>query len=383
MWSVIRALQGESPACEDNFAESRYERNQRCILMHEMKRYPRSLDPEIFTRPFGELEYEKVRAWMLDDRVGRRRQAVDHLLELYVLQRENVIRSLRYGFLDVLLSTLHNDESEEMRCKSAEALAFLLRETKGLDMLLAMDDEGGTIGKLLKALDDPSKEVVILVLRVTIACRAAYNAYEATVRLVKYGFIECCIALLRHEEVRVSATACSALATIFSVKEAFIRFIRSGGMAEVTEALKRNGVFVASEAAEVVTQAAVYRLGKKAAVNHCTLVALRPYMTHDNLRVRTAVTGAVAQLTIYEPGKQQAVDENIAPILLELLMHEEERDVLVNVLKTFVNVAEHPAGRRQLLGAKDRLQFIAREADDYQPLNLSVAEALSQLERKC
>ncbi|RNF13987.1 uncharacterized protein Tco025E_05998 [Trypanosoma conorhini] len=383
MWSVIRRLQGESPSSEGACGESRCERNQRCIMMHEMKRYPRSLDPDIFTRPFGELEYEKVRLWMLDESVDKRRQAMNHLLELYVLQRENVVRSLRYGFLDVVLSTLHHDESEEMRCKAAEALAFLLRETNGLDMFLAMDDEKAALSELLKALDDPSREVVILVLRVTIACRAAYNAYEATLRLVKYGFIERCIALLRHEEDRVAATACSALVTIFAVKEAFIQFIRAGGMEEVTEALKRSDPFVVAEAAEVVIQAAVYRLGKKAAVNHNTLVALQPYMLHDNLRVRTAVTGAVAQLTIYEPGKQQAVDENVATILLELLMQEEERDVLVNVLKTVVNVAEHPAGRRQLLGAKDRLLFIAREADDYQPLTSSVAEALSQLERKC
>ncbi|RNE99459.1 hypothetical protein TraAM80_08179 [Trypanosoma rangeli] len=383
MWSVIRRLQGESPPGESTCGELRYERNQRCIMMHEMKRYPRTLDPDVFTRPFGEMEYEKVRAWMLHDSVDKRRQAMNHLLELHVLQRENVICSLRYGFLDVILCTLHHDESEEMRCKAAEALAFLLRETKGLDMFLAMDDEKATLCELLKALDDPSSEVIILVLRVTIACRAAYNAYEATLRLVKYGFIERCIALLRHEEDRVTATACSALVTIFVVKEAFIQFIQADGMAEVTEALRRNDPFVVAEAAEVVIQSALYRLGKKAAVNHNTLVALQPYMLHDNLRVRTAVTGAVAQLTIYEPGKQQAVDENVAELLLKLLMKEEERDVLVNVLKTIVNVAEHPVGRRQLLVAKDRLQFIAREADDYQPLTSSVAEALSQLERKC
>ncbi|KEG13825.1 hypothetical protein DQ04_00761050 [Trypanosoma grayi] len=386
MWSVIRRLQGE-PIADASAVDdlTRFERNQRCIAMHEMRPHPRPLDPEIFTRAYGELGYEKVRVWMLSDDVARRRQAVDHLLELYVMQRENVIRSLRYGFLELMLSTLHHDEAEEMRCKAAEALALLLREPKALDMLLAMDDDRATLRELLNTLDDPSSDVIVLALRLVIVCRAAYNAYEATRRLVGYGLIERCIVLLRHDEDKVAAMACSALVTIFDVKEAFIPFIKAAGMRAVTAALARNDPFVAAEAAEVVTQAASYRLGKKAAVDSGTLVALVPYMTHDNLRVRTAVTGAVAQLTIYEPGKQQAVDDGIAQVLLALLMREEEeeRDVLVNVVKTIVNVAEHPMGRRQLLSAKGRLQRIASGADDYQPLTSSVCEALSQLERKC
>ncbi|KAG8347197.1 hypothetical protein ERJ75_000823900 [Trypanosoma vivax] len=383
MWSVIRRLQGVSPTCESTSGVSSFERHQHSIMMHEIKPYPRQLDPDIFTRPYGDLEYEKVRVWMLSDVADKRLQAINHLLELYVQQRENSIRSLKYGFLELLLSTLHHDEEERMRCKAAEALIMLLLEPKALDMLLSMDDEKGALRELLKTVEDPSSEVVILSLKVMIACRMAYNAYEAIARLVKYGLIERCIALLRHADDRVTATACTTLGTIFSVKEAFIPFVEAGGVAELTAVLQRDDPFITAEAADVITLAAAYRMGKKAAVERRTLSFLLPHMLHENLRVRTAVTGAVAQLTIYEPGKQQAVDCGVPPVLLEILAQEGERDVLVNVVKGIVNVAEHPAGRRQLLGAKERLQAIAREADDYQPLTSSISEALSQLARKC
>ncbi|EAN79570.1 hypothetical protein, conserved [Trypanosoma brucei brucei TREU927] len=384
MWSVIRKLQGV-PLDDDSdtSAESRIERNQQSIMMHEMKPHPRPLDPDIFTRAYGLLEYEKTRTWMLSEEFNKRVQAIDHLIELYTQQRENAVRSLRYGFLELLLSTLHNDEEETMRCKAAEALAMLLMEPLAVDMLLAMDDEKFTLRELLATLSDPSHEVVILSLRLILPCRMAFNSYEAIARLVKYNFIERGIALLRHPEDRVVATACTALVTIFSVKEAFIPFIRLGGMSELTVALHRDDPFVISEAADVVTHAASYRMGKKAAVDCRTLVALMPHMLHQNLRVRTAVTGAVAQLTIYEPGKYQAVDEGLPPLLLALLMEEEERDVLVNVVKGIINVAEHPVGRKRLLGAKERLQSLSSVADDYQPLTSSICEALSQLERKC
>ncbi|KAH9599664.1 hypothetical protein LSM04_007081 [Trypanosoma melophagium] len=387
MWSVIRRLQGVSPDDGDIPAETRLEHNQRCIMMHEMRPYPHPLDPNIFTRPYGELEYEKVRVWMLNDDVSRRIQAINHLLELYVMQRENAIRSLKYGFLELLLSTLHHDEEEEMRCKAADALALLLREPKALEFLLAMDDEKGTLRELLTTLDDPSSEVVVRAVRVLMGCRAAYNGYEAITRLVRYGLVERCVRLLEPagRADKVAAAGCGGLAAALLVKEAFVRVVRAGGVGAATAVLAapQPDPLAVAEAADALTLTAAYRLGKTAAVDAHTLAALRPHMRNENLRVRTSITAAVAQLTIYEPGKRQAVDEEIPAVLLALLMQEEERDVLVNVVKAIVNIAELPAGRRQLLAAKERLQFIASEADDYQPLTSSVAEALSQLERKC
>nr|CCC95234.1 unnamed protein product [Trypanosoma congolense IL3000] len=383
MWTVIRALQGVPTDDECRYEESRYERNQRSIMMHEMRPYPPPIDPNVFTRAYGSLEYEKTRMWMLSEEFNKRIQAINHLLELYTQQRENAVLSLKYGFLELLLSTLHHDDEEVMRCKAAEALAMLLLEPVALDSLLSMDDEKETLRELLDAFSDSCYDVVVLSLRVIISCRAAYNSYEAITRLVRYGFIGRCIELLRHVEDRVVAAACAALGTIFSVKEAFIPFIKLGGVEELTAVFQRENPFVIAEAADVAAHVASYRMGKKAAVKCCTLVVLMPYMHHESPRVRTAVTAAVAQLTIYEPGKYQAVQEGLPPLLLSLLMKEEERDILVNVVKGIINVAEHPEGRRQLLGAKERLQVLACVADDYQPLTSSICEALSQLERKC
>lgn len=386
MWSVIRRHQGLS-SNRNEFAslsnESKYQRHQMCILMHEAKANVPSIDPKIFTKAFDRLIFEKIARWILDEDPEMRIQAADQLIELFVEKREHCILSLSYNILPILIAVLCTDEVTEIRERAAAALEILLKEPLGQDLLISMEKRGEEpLERLLSATSDSSDSVVVLTLRVLVACNGGLSLHITTEALVQLGCIQCYLDILvKRENPIVKAVVCSALLPTFDVKESFITFLDHEGMRIVTEALRVDDATLVSTAAEVISRVAEFPEGKRDAVRCGTLEALQPYLNHENLTTRVSVVAALAQLTVLEPGKYQAVKINLPQSVIEQIDVEEERDVLIFLAKLIYNIAEYPDGREKIKGCQGRLHelllFAGEDAEIIAALNEAI-EKLSQ-----
>lgn len=385
MWSVIRKKQGitqnVSVFSSISPGES-FERNQRIILHHEAKPFVPELDPDVFTRAYDDFNFEKIRRWMLAENPDSRFQAVDQLTELYVEQRENCARSLPYHLLEILLSLMCTDEVPDIRERAATAMSLLVREPVAQTVLLELDQGGQRpFERILACLADPIDGVVVVVLRVIAACHARYNSYALTELFTKKNSIPLMVNLLRSESIMVKAVTCLALLPIFDVKEAHILFLREGGMRVVTEALEIDDAMLIANGAEVISRAAEFPQGKRDAVESQTLRVLCRYIQYDNLTPRVAVLSAMAQITVLESARMQAVEFGVAERVKELLSVEDERDVLVHLSRLIFHIAEWPEGRRRLLPCRERLEELIDLAED-DPTILHVFESTIEILNK-
>lgn len=386
MWSVIRKNQGLPPnenAFEQLSNEENYQRNQMCILMHEAKANIPPIDPKIFTKAFHHLIFEKIRRWLIDEDPHMRIQATDQLIEMYIEKRENCILSLSHDTLPILISMLCTDEVSDIRERAAAALEILVKEPMAQNLLIDMEKRGEKpLERLLNATLDSCDSVVVLALRVLVACNVRHNLHTLTESLVELGCITRYLELVQRENIIVKAVACSALVPTFDVKESFIIFLSNDGMKILTDALAVDDAMLIAAASEVISQAAEFPEGKREAVRHQTLAALQPYMMHENLTTRVSVLAALAQLTILEPAKFQAVDIQLPKRILELIAVEDERDVLIFLAKLIYNIAEYPEGRTQIRTCKERLQELLQLAGEDIAIVATFNEAIHKLSQK-
>lgn len=355
-----------------------------CILMHEAKSNVPFIDPQIFTKAFDRLIFEKISRWLLDEDPEMRIQAADQLIELYIEKRENCIVSLSYDTLPILIAVLCTDEVAEIRERAAAALEILVKEPLGQDILMSMEKRGEEpLERLLRATSDSCDSVVVLTLRVLVACNTRLSLHIITEALVQLGCIRCYLKLLvERENPIVKAVVCSALLPTFDVKESFITFLAHEGMRLVTEALKVDDATLVSTAAEVISRAAEFPEGKRDAVRCRTLEALQPYLNHENLTARVSVVAAMAQLTVLEPGKYQAVEINLPQTVIVQLSVEEERDVLLFLAKLIYNIAEYPEGRERMTSCQSRLQELLPFAGEDAEIVAALNETISKLSQK-
>lgn len=387
MWTVIRRHQGLSANTSpfDHLEnEEKYERHQTCILMHETKANVPSIDPKVFTKAFDRLIFEKISRWLLDENPEMRIQAADQLIELYIEKRENCILSLSYDILPILITLLCTDEVAEIRERAAAALEIVVKEPMAQDFLIKMEKRGEEpLERLLGSTSDPCDAVVVLALRVLIACNSRLSLHIITESLVQLGCIHSYLKLLvERENPIVKAVVCSALLPTFDVKESFITFLAHEGMRLVTAALRIDDATLISTAAEVISRAAEFPEGKRDAVRCRTLEALQPYLNHENLTTRVSVVAALAQLTVLEPAKYQSVEINLPQDIIQQISVEEERDVLIFLAKLIYNIAEFPEGREKIRSCQVRLQELLPFAGDDVNIVAALNEAIGKLSQR-
>lgn len=387
MWSVIRKVQGLPPnqcAFENLSNEEKYALNQVCILMHETKAHVPLLDPKVFTKPFHDIIFEKIRRWLLDEDPSMRIQALDQLIELYIEKRENCVLSLSYDALPLLISTLCSEEIADIRERAAAALEILVKEPMAQNILISMEKRGEQpLERLLRATEDPGESIIVLALRVLVACNVRHNLHILTEAFVQLGCIPRYLKLVQHENVVIKAVACSALVPTLDVKESFIIFLSNKGMRIVTEALAVDDAMLVAAASEVISLAAEFPEGKRDAVRYNTLEALQQYMTHENLTTRVSVVSALAQLTVLETAKMQAVEIGLPQCIIRLISVEDERDVLIFLAKLIYNIAEYPEGRRRIRECKRRLAELLELASGDLAFERAFNEAIEKICQRC
>ncbi|EPY37625.1 hypothetical protein AGDE_06309 [Angomonas deanei] len=350
------------------------------MMLHEARPDIPPSNPGVFSRAYGELNFEKVRRWLVDEDARLRIQAVEELIDMYVERREYAVISLKYEMLEILITTLIGDEVDEIRERAGAALEMLLRERPAQQVLLGLSDN--PLQELLKALHDSSDGVVVITLRAFIAAHSFTNEFRVTEELVRLGVIDHYMELLSHENVVVVAVTCAALVPVFDIKEMNVVFLRQNGMQLVTRALASNDAMLVTEAAELLSKACETQEGRRVAVESGTIAALAAHVTHENLSARVGVCSALAQITVLEKARFQAVEVNLPPVLLELLSTEDERDVLVHVARLLIHLGEFKEGRDALRSSVPRLEELVSLAGEDLAIAVPLQKAISVLSRK-
>lgn len=395
MWKVIRHRQGLEPNAPPPRRDTDYAAHQRCIQLHEVRPDVPYMSPIAFSKAYGEFVFVKIRRWLLDERTDVRLQAAEHLIELYTEKREHSVQSLSYDLLPILLATLEKDESPQMRERAGMALELLVRETATQRLLLLEDGSNApttSTGRstvtppcllsILASLRDTCEEVIIAGLRVVLSCHAWQNAFAVTAALVDGGLTPILIDLILSPNTSAQVFACSAARQLFQVKEAHVEFLKLGGISTLTSAITHTeAVALVAEAAEVVSLAAEYAQGRRDAVACGTLAALQPYLQNPNLTLRVAVYSAAAQVAVLESAKRQATEAGYPALLVQEMRGEDERDVLMHMLRLVYHIAEWPAARLTLRECLPRVTELQQLAEGDEALELVLAQATQILKR--
>ncbi|CCW68380.1 unnamed protein product [Phytomonas sp. Hart1] len=393
MWSVIRKEQGLSPnvsAYDEKTPQDRRALHQRVIVLHETRPFTPYINPKLYTRAYGDLNYDKLARWLHADDPGMRLQAINHLIELYTENREHCVRSLNYDLLPGLIGMLGGDPVEEIRGLCASALTMLLNEPTTQSRV---DREGWVkyLSGIIAATRDRSDGVVVLSLRALAACHIHYNHFLLTELLItELNGVELVMKLIQSSpNATVRAVACGVLTKMFDVGETFARFARLRGVEILTQTISEaaaEDAMLLAGAAEVISRGCECPPCRHEAVHHETMKVLFPHLAHGDLLVRVAVSAALAQITLLEEAKMQASDW---PLLLEAVLNaiyqEVERDVLVFLSKFVYNIAEFPKGRAALRPCRshiEKLYAFTAEGEEAELTRQTLANTIEILYRK-
>lgn len=335
--------------------------NQRTLFLHQNRPSPPPDDPNILTAPYGAWIYSKLlaaAAYPENSNPVMRRQALSMLLDAYAQKTEHVVLSLRDGAAVALAQCL-KDPDEEVRTQACVALELIVMHPSGQAQCL----EDKLLPAFLEALSDHSCHVATEALRLCASGHAAHNDMLMTKELVRLGAVAKYVALASSPDDSVCAAALAALSKVFDVKEASIAVLDHDGMKPLTVAVSsRTDPQVLIEAAECIGRLAFFSAGKRAAVHERTVEPIVKLITHADTIVRTAASGALVALTVSEAGKAQAIESGVVPTIVSAIQSEDERDVLINDVKTICNLAEHPVARLQLHAVIPRLEEMSAMA---------------------
>ncbi|EPY19921.1 hypothetical protein STCU_00386 [Strigomonas culicis] len=386
MWQVIRRQQGldlnESPyaACTPIQA---YGAHQQTILLHETRANIPYIDPKIYTKAYGDFNFEKMHRWLEEADSNLRLQAINELIDVYVERREYGVQSLSYGYLPLLLSLLSSDKVSDMRERAGTALEILLRERAAQLALLELEAKGQKpLSVLLEALQDSFDGVVVITLRALISCHSAYNGFLITDKLVSLGAVGSYIELVKGQNTVVQAAACAALIAVLDLPDAVAPFLSLGGLQAATAALTTGDVTVVAQGAELISKATETTQARKEALACSSIATLAPYLPHDNLSVRVPVAAALAQITILEDARSQAVKDHLPATVLDLMQTEDERDVVVHVARLMTHLGEYPAGRAALKAGVPRLQDLLNLVEEDPAVAVALQTAIDTLSKK-
>lgn len=386
MWQVIRKEQGLDPN-ESPYATctpiQEYGAHQQTIMLHEARANIPFIDPKIYTKAYANFNFEKMRRWLQEEDSNMRIQAINELIDVYVERREYCVQSLSYDFLPLLLSLLSTDEVSEMRERAGAALELLLKERSAKLALLALEDAGeDPFAVMLGALQDASDGVVVVTLRALISCHSAYNNYLITEKLVGLGCVPSYINLLKGQNPIVQAAACAALMTVLDITGTIASFLELGGIKAVTDAVATGDLMVVAEGAELISKSTESPQARKDAVECNSTSVLAPYLQHENLSVRVPVAAALAQITILEDARFQAVRQNLPSVILGLMETEDERDVVIHVARLITHLSEYPAGREALRPVQLRLEELLTLVEEDPAVTVALQTAVTTLSKK-
>ncbi|XP_017288615.1 radial spoke head 14 homolog [Kryptolebias marmoratus] len=272
---------------------------------------------------------------------------------------EKLYQTVTGGFVEQLKVCLE-DEDPAVRRKTCELLQLLTGHSTGRQALLS----SSLLPPLSEMLDDSSSSCrrnVHLVLNGIAQLPAGAHALLPLVPKLMLKLSQ------EEEEEEVEVLLLSTLSCCSRVDA--LPALASDGVPLLGRKLSHSSPSVRREAAAAMMALSVPVDGKQQVCEEQILPVLVDLLQDDDLEVRTNAAGVVMNAAIITAGKSLSLELNVLPVLLDLLSErpeeEEERRrrkaLVLYCLRALTSLAEAPKGRRLL---REQLPLLERRTED-------------------
>ncbi|XP_038139076.1 radial spoke head 14 homolog [Cyprinodon tularosa] len=309
--------------------------------------------------PFGRLALPLLIQQLQHRDASCRLRALTSLCDL-VHEPEWLYGLVNGGFFKDLHVVL-KDEDPSVRAKTCELIHLVTNHSIGRLALLS----SSLLPSLSDLLDDPSSSCrrnVHLVLNGLAQLPAGADAFLKLVPKLMLKLREMQQQEEEEEEVLLlsTLTSCSRL----DPRPTLV----SGGIPLMGQRLSHCSRDVRREAAAVLIALSVPEDGKRQVCEEQLLPVLMDLLQDGDVEVQTNAAGVIMNTVIITTGKRLSLELNAVPILLNLLAEEEEEEqrkrrkaLILYCLRALTALAEAPEGRRLL---QDQLPLLERRSVD-------------------
>ncbi|XP_037635090.1 radial spoke head 14 homolog isoform X1 [Sebastes umbrosus] len=279
---------------------------------------------------------------------------------------EQIYHTVTGGFMEQL-KVLLKDEDPSVRTETCELLHLMTSHSIGRRALLSCL----LLPPLSQLLDDPSSSCRRSVLRVLNRLTLLPAGAEALLTLVPKLMLK-----LREEEEQeeeeeeeVQVLLLSTLSTCSRLDA--LPALASDGVVLLGQKLSHRSPDIRREAAAAMMALSVCEEGRRRVCEEDLLPVLVDLLKDEDVEVQANAAGVIMYTVIITTGKHQCLDLNVIPILLDLVSNnkeeeeeEEERKrrrrrrrkaLVLYSLRALTALAEAPEGRRLLLEQLPRL----------------------------
>ncbi|ESO05159.1 hypothetical protein HELRODRAFT_77983 [Helobdella robusta] len=299
-------------------------------------KYPPLIDPTRATLAFGRKALPVLKR-DLESPVLLLKQRSMMSLSDYLHDPEHIAEALRQGFIDLLLSLMHDSDSV-IRHKCAECFYLFANHSIGRQALV----ENHSIPYLVYLLDD-EKDIV----RLTV-----YKAIEmlsktlAGIAILEANLVKLLLnkMLLEPDEMKYYILDTLHFCFKINVQEG----LDNQGMNIFNDYLHNHDQEIRWRGARNIADLCQVLEGKNQAIEIMCVYPLIGMLSESNENIKVNATYALMMIAITTKGKYTVLEAQAIPPLIRLLQ-DKSSQVRVNSLKTITCLAESPEGRQVLL----------------------------------
>ncbi|XP_040897633.1 radial spoke head 14 homolog [Toxotes jaculatrix] len=295
---------------------------------------------------------------------GGRQRALASLCDL-MHDPERLYQTVSGGFLDQL-KVLLTDKDPSVRARTCELLHLVTAHSAGRQALLS----SSLLPPLSQLLDDSSSSCRRNVHRVLNRLALLPAGADALLTLVPKLMLK----LREEEEEEEEEVQVLLLSTISCCSRLdALPALASDGVSLLGHKLSHRSVNIRREAAAAVMALSVPEDGKRKVCEEAVLPVLVGLLQDEDLEVQANAAGVIMYTVIITTGKQQCLDLDVVPVLLDLVSMKKEEEaaedmekrrrrkaLIVYCLRALTSLAEAPEGRRLLL---EQLPLLVRRSE--------------------
>ncbi|XP_031164723.1 radial spoke head 14 homolog isoform X2 [Sander lucioperca] len=321
------------------------------------------IDPSRAPVAFGRRAVPQLFEELQQPEADRRLRALASLCDL-MHDPERIYQTVNGGFLEQL-KVLFEDEDSSVRTKTCELLHLMTAHSIGRQALLS----SSLLPSLSQLVDDSSSSCRRNVHRVLNRLTLLPAGADALLALVPKLMLK-----LRgeedeeEEEEEVQVLLLSTLSSCSRLDA--LPALASDGVSLLGHKLSHRSPNIRREAAAVMMALSVCEDGKLKVCEESLLPVLVDLLHDEDIEVQANAAGVIMYTVIITTGKQQCLDLDVIPILLELVSKKEEEEeekerksrkaLVMYSLRALTALAEAPDGRRLLL---EQLPLLLRRSE--------------------
>ncbi|XP_029475990.1 radial spoke head 14 homolog [Rhinatrema bivittatum] len=306
--------------------------------------WPPNIDPTKAPIAFGERALPKLKEELQNPELLTRQRALRALTDL-MHDPEFAYEAIALGFLDNLKVLLF-DKDNTVRQSTTEVFSILATHNVGRNGFLRSE----VIIPLSQLLDDP----------VDFCRRNVHKTFEllselpdGAAGLVNANLVTQLVLKLRTELEEIQELILSTLH--FCVQVEAFQALNAGAVSVLKEKLSHSSVSIRSKAARALMGITIPLEGKNRVCDEDVIPLLVQLLKDQDAQVRANAAGALMNAIITTQGKYAALNADAITALLPLV-NDELSKVRLNAIKTLTSLSEAPEGRKVLLENVDQLR---------------------------